>query len=136
MRVMKRPSGGSPSSTRRAITRVKKNRTAMTTKTSPANIHNRSLMLFRFPVSGSTLAGKAGQQAPVIDRQQALQPGEDQRIIADDDPCPVPLDTPENDIRGPGRRHAQQLRGALEAGRPLGVLRARGRPGAAGNGRG
>src|SRR5690606_26336964 len=52
------------------------------------------------------------------------------------DPCPAPLDPPENEIGGPGGRQAQRRLGALGAGLQLGVVHACGHPGAAGNGGG
>src|SRR5690554_8056044 len=132
MMVMKRPSGGSPSSIRRAARKLN--------TMSPATISSTSSN--RYPISfflvgtlGSGLVDSR-QQSPVVHRHQAFQPGQDQRILADDDPLPVTANAVENNLRRLGRWHAQQLLGPAHALLPFRLAQPLGNPGTGGDGRG
>src|SRR5690606_25274577 len=132
MMVMKRPSGGSPSSIRRAVRKLN--------TISPATISSTSSN--RYPISfflvgtlGSGLVDSR-QQSPVVHRHQAFQPGQDQRILADDVPLPVTANAGEDNLRRLGRWHAQQLPGPAPALRPFRLAQPLGTPGPGGGGRG
>src|SRR5690606_18694590 len=111
MTVMKRPSGGSPSSIRRAVRKL--------STISPATISSTSSN--RYPISfflvgtlGSGLVDSR-QQSPVVHRHQAFQPGQDQLILADADPLPVTANAVQHDLRRLARWPAPLLPGPAHA---------------------
>src|SRR5690606_15428727 len=129
---MKRPSGGGPSSIRRAVKKLNTMSPATISSTS-SNRYPISLLLVETPGSGLV---DSRQQSPVVHRQPAIQPGQDQRILADDDPLPVTANAVENNLRRLGRWHAQQLLGPAHALLPFRLAQPLGNPGTGGDGRG